>query len=52
MAKVKYVKNDDMIRLRACANCSNLGAWLTTVTVRLDSQELCHDPWQEPETTT
>ena len=38
-----------MIRLRACANFSSLGAWPTTV--RLDWQELCHDLRQEPETT-
>ena len=56
-----YVKNDAMIRLRACANCSSLDAWPTTVlrswhkknlAVRLDRQELCHDLRQEPETTT
>ena len=30
---MKYVRNDAMIRLRAYADCSSLGAWPTAVTV-------------------
>ena len=49
---MKYVKNDAVTILRPCANCSSLCVWLTTVTVRLDWQESCHDLRQEPEATT
>ena len=39
-------------RLRTCANCSSLGASSTTVTIRLDWQESCHDLRQELGSTT
>ena len=51
-----YAKNDAMIRLRACTNCSSLDAWPTTVLRSWHNSCLSsltvYDLGQEPEITT